>query len=159
MKINELIAAISQKHNKEGIDVFPPASIKDIQTFEKQIVFSLPEDFKEFYLICNGFGCAEDIFNMIPLNEIRTGPDNCGDNWFYFAEYMIYSDMWGLRMVAKDQYEIFNGSHPSLVLTSSLNEFLERFLLGNVFDHGGLYEWRDEIEIEVGRSKLNNNKQ
>ena len=61
---------------------------------------------------------------------------------------MIYCDMWGLRKISSTEYEIFNGSYPKLALTFSMQEFLERFLRGNVFDPGGLYDWHDEIGIK-----------
>ncbi len=58
---------------------------------------------------------------------MRYGEDN-GTDWFYFSEYMIYSDMWGLRLTASKEYEIFNGGFPEIIMTSSLLEFLNRFL-------------------------------
>jgi hypothetical protein len=97
-----------------------------------------------FLVVC-GFSCNEDIFNVVPLSGITQYQQDYGENWFYFAEYMIYSDMWGLRLTKEGRYEIFNGSYPELTLTSSLNEFLGRFLQGNVFEAGGLYDWYDEI--------------
>ncbi len=145
MKLKELITEITKKNRKEGIDVYQPASATEILAFEKEIGFLLPGDFKEFYLCCNGFGCVDDIFNMIPLGRIKNHPSDYGINWFYFAEYMIYSDMWGLRINSKEEYEIFNGSYPDLILTSSLKEFLEKFLQGNVFEPGGIYNWQEEI--------------
>ena len=148
MRIKELIDHIIQKNSNTGIEVNRPASEEDIMIFEKQIGFALPNDFKEFYSTCNAFGCTEDIFNIVPLYEIRTYPVDYGSNWFYFAEYMIYCDMWGLRKISSTEYEIFNGSYPKLALTSSMQEFLERFLRGNVFDPGGLYDWHDEIGIK-----------
>ena len=148
MSIKLLIESIIQKHKADGIEVFPPASEKEIITFEKKVGFALPDDFREFYSICNGFGCNEDIFNMIPLGTTTTYPDDYGPNWFHFAEYMIYSDGWSLRMISPGQYEIFNDSYPKVPLTTSLGEFLERFLRGNVFDAGGLYQWQDEIGIK-----------
>ena len=49
---------------------------------------------------------------------------------------MIYSDTWGLRLSSKKKYEIFNGSFPEIVMTSSLIEFLNRYLKGNLFEVG-----------------------
>ncbi len=146
--MKELINAIALKHHKGGIDVYENATASDIVAFEVQIGFSLPADFKEFYSICNGFGCNEDIFNIIPLSQITRYQQDYGPNWFYFSEYMIYSDMWGVRLTSSAQYEIFNGSHPGIPMTSSIREFLSRFLNGNVFDAGGLYEWHDELGIK-----------
>jgi hypothetical protein len=146
--MKELIDSIAQKHYDSGIDIYPSASLSDIADFEKLMGFSLPTDFKEFYLTCNGFGCNEDIFTMITLANIRQYPQDYGEHWFYFSEYMIYSDTWGLRFTSSGQYEIFNGSYPDKIMTSSLTEFLTRFLKGNVFDAGGLYEWQEELGIK-----------
>lgn len=148
MKVKQIIDLIKQKHHDSGIEINSPAKLSDINDFEKQMGFLLPADFKEFYLTCNGFGCNEDIFNMISLQDIRQHQQDFGQNWFYFSEYMIYSDTWGLRITSTGQYEIFNGSYPDKTMTSSLMEFLQRFLKGNVFETGGLYEWHDELRIK-----------
>jgi hypothetical protein len=148
MTIKELIESIALKHRDSGIDIYAPATLADIAAFEQQIGFPLPTEFKEFYSMCSGFGCNEDIFNIVPLSEIRNHPQDYGTNWFYFSEYMIYSDMWGLRFTSFGQHEIFNASYPDIAMTSSLIEFLSRFLKGNVFDPGGLYEWHDELRIK-----------
>ncbi|WP_394677448.1 SMI1/KNR4 family protein [uncultured Sphingobacterium sp.] len=145
--MRQLITAIKQKHEKDGIDIYPGAMLSEIDTFEQKIGFPLSDEFRRFYLLCNGFGCNEDIFNIIPLAGIMEYANNYGDNWFYFSEYMIYSDIWGLRYLGDCRYEIFNAIHPTIALTSSLTEFLQRFLKGNVFDPGGLYQWHQELGI------------
>ncbi len=147
MNIKILIKLIQEKHHQSGIEVNPPATLSDITEFENKIGFALPSDFIEFYLTCNGFGCNEDIFNMIPLQNIRKYEENFGKNWFHFSEYMIYSEMWGLRRTSEGDFEIFYSSYPDKVMTSSIKEFLQRFLAGNVFDSGGLYEWQKELGI------------
>lgn len=141
--MQQLIAAIEAKHQETGIKVNPPASDDAIKSFEKKTGFSLPPDFTAFYSICNGFECDEDLFRMVALEEIIERRDY-GKDWFHFAEYMIFSDMWSLRKTQNGQYLILNGSFKS-ILTSSLHEFLERFLQGNVFDENGLYAWQDEL--------------
>ncbi|NVO85195.1 SMI1/KNR4 family protein [Hymenobacter terrestris] len=146
--MKELVGLIRNKHKDSGIDVNIAATISDITTFESQIGFELPDDFRDFFLTCNGFSCDEDIFNIIPLQSIKQHPQDYGYNWFYFAEYMIYSDMWGLRRTVSGQFEIFNGSYPDKTMTSSLKEFLQIFLTGNVFENGGLYEWHDKLGIK-----------
>ncbi len=148
MNMKNLVDLIVDKHRDNGVDVNLPATVAEIADFEIQIGFSLPADFKEFYLTCNGFGCDEDIFNMVPLQDIRRYPQDYGDNWFYFSEYMIYSDMWGLRRTTMGQFETFNGSYPDKTMTSYLSEFLQKFLIGNVFETGGLYEWHDELGLK-----------
>lgn len=147
--MKKLIDSIIQKHRKDGIDVYPPATLSKIADFEKEIGFDLPKNFKEFYLISDGFYCNEDLFKMIPISEMRGYPKDYGDNWFYFSEYMIYSDMWGIRYTPSGKYEIFNGSYPDKTMTSSLVEFLEKFLQGNVFEKGGL-----RVDYMTGMKKL-----
>ena len=146
--MKELIDLIAEKHRIDGIKISPSASNFDITEFENKVGFNLPQDFREFYLICNGFNCEEDIFNIMSLPEITDRWENYDDNWFYFSEYMIYSDMWGIRITEAGKYEIFNGSYPKKAMTSSLEEFLKKFLKGNVFDSGGLYDWHEELEIK-----------
>ncbi len=92
MTMRELISAIELKHKESGITVNPPASTYDIRYFEKRLGFGLPPDFKEFYSICDGFECTEDIFNMVSLDYALRHEQDHGKNWFHFAEYMIYSD-------------------------------------------------------------------
>ena len=144
MDIKELITAISLKNREQGITTFSPATAKSIADFENTIGFPLPPDFKEFYSLCNGFACNEDIFNFISLNEISER----GKDWFCFSEYMIYSDTWELQITQDGQYQIYNGHYPETIMTSSLIEFLERFLQGNVFGDGGLYDWMKELGIK-----------
>lgn len=146
MKMNELIAAIVSKHKKDGIDVNPPASIQAIEAFERKIGFSLPADFVEFYSVCNGFTCTEDIFNMKTLEDITAYQSDFGVDWFHFSDYMISSDVWSLRKKASGDFEIINSGEVTITLTSSLYTFLERFLKGNVFETDGLYNWHDELK-------------
>ncbi|MGM9477879.1 SMI1/KNR4 family protein [Pedobacter sp. GSP4] len=141
--IKDLITAIAKNHKDSGFLLHDPASNQAILEFEKAIGFELPPDFREFYSICNGFECDEDIFNFLSLEEIIAN-NNFGSSWFYFAEYMIYSDMWSIRKNDKGVIEIYN--EEDIVLTSSLSEFLERFLNGGVFESNGLYHWNKEIK-------------
>ena len=147
MAMKNIVALIEKKHKQEGIQIHPPATLVDIARFEQQIGFALPEDFKAFYTICNGFGCTEDIFNMTPLEEITKCDKGDALQGFYFAEYMTNCDMWGLRFIAEGKYEIFNGSYPRVAMTSSLEEFLNHFLEGDVFEKGGLYDWFKELKV------------
>ncbi|TDQ11017.1 DUF6896 domain-containing protein [Pedobacter metabolipauper] len=149
MNLTELISAIEQKHKNDGIEVNPPASQQQIDDFQRKIGFPLPHDFIEFYKICNGFYCNEDIFNMKSIEDMLEDPDDYVHSWFYFSDYMINSDLWLLRLNSDGHYEIFNVSDIEIVLTSSLNEFLEHFLQGNVFDKGGLYDWQEKLKTSL----------
>lgn len=145
--MHNLVEAIIAKHRDYGIEVFAAVTPAAIQAFEARIGFALPEDFRTFYRYCNGFGCTEDIFNMSALEEITQYSDNYGDGWCIFAEYMIYSEGWALRLSDTGQYEIFNTHYPGIVLTNSLSVFLEHFLSGGVFQPGGLYTLQEERGI------------
>ena len=145
MTIRELITAIAKKHKSLGIKVLPPATSYQIRQFEQKIGFELPADFREFYSVCNGFECAEDIFTISSLETILGYTSNYGTNWYHFAEHMIYSGTWSLRKVADSKYEIFYEDLDSeIILGTSIQEFLTRFLVGNVFEEGGLYDWYEE---------------
>ncbi len=142
MAIKYLVEAIAKKHGAQFITLNAPSTPAKISTFERRTGFILPADFIEFYTICNGFACNEDLFNMTRLSEIT----DYGTNWFHFAEYMIYADMWGLTRTSDGEYEIFQGNYPGVFMTSSLEEFLTRFLAGNVFEPGGLYDWLEVLK-------------
>ena len=91
--MEDLIRKISIKNQKEGFLLRSPAEINEIEKFEKKIGFKHPKDFLNFYQICNGFECTDDIFNFLSLSDIIEDNTNFKNNWFYFSEYMIYSDM------------------------------------------------------------------
>lgn len=145
--IAAIIDRIKTNKTALGITLYNGASEHDIKTFEETMNTRLPEDIKTFYRCCNGFESEEDLFRIIPLDEIiERGKDsylvNNGD--FHFAEYMIYCDMWSLSVNTSDNsYFIYNSADDIVTLTSSFAVFLNRFLDGGVFE--GLYDWRTEI--------------
>ncbi|RQO75230.1 hypothetical protein DBR43_07670 [Pedobacter sp. KBW06] len=147
MTMYRLISEIQLKHLKEGITINPAASIQSIEAFERKIGFRLPEDFIEFYSVCNGFECEEHMFNVKKLEEITDFQVDYGSNWFHFSDYLVSSDFWSLR-VFENRYEIFNVADVEIILTSSLKEFLERYLKGDIFEPEGLYYWHEEIRLK-----------
>ncbi len=144
--MKDIIAAIAAKHQQEGFIINPPATAAEIAAFERAAGFALPEDFSRLYTICNGFECDEDQFNLSPLTNIMEYGRSDQPYSFIFAEYMTRSDQWGMRLLNDGTYEIFNCSKPGLVLTTDLEVFLHRFLLGNVFETGGLYDWQEKLK-------------
>lgn len=149
--IAEIIERIKVDKNKLGITLFAPASLTDLLNFEKIRRVRLPHDLVKFYSFSNGFESAEEIFRIIPLDEMI---DNMKDRDtyiveqgdFHFAEYMIYSDMWTIKINSADRndYTIYNYADNVITLTNSFSEFLETFLNGGVF--AGLYTWRENVE-------------
>jgi hypothetical protein len=146
MTINELVLAIARKHENDHFKLLEPPSNAEILNFEKFIGFGLPQDFRTFYGICNGFEMDEDMFRMIPVEEIIASQVNRKERTFDFAEYMLYSDFWALKFFGNSLYKIVNTGGNGGVLGSDLSEFLQRFLTGGVFEPGGLYDWHDETK-------------
>ncbi len=154
LTIADVIERIKVDKDKLGITLFMPASLTEILNFEKIRKVRLPDDFVEFYSFSNGFESAEDIFRIIPLDEMI---DNLKDrdtyiveqNDFHFAEYMIYSDMWTINInpADKNDYRVYNNADSVITLTNSFSEFLDTFLNGGVFD--GLYTWRENVERQT----------
>jgi hypothetical protein len=149
--ITDIIAKIKAEKEELGITLYAPASSTEILDFENSMGIKLSEDIAEFYRFCNGFESEEDMFRIIPLDEIIDNieqPDTYAVelNDFHFAEYLIYSDMWTISVnpVDRNDYHIYNKAENVIILTNSFVEFLNTFLIGGVFN--GLYTWRKNIE-------------
>jgi len=151
MSITKAIQLLKTYKGPLGLTLHGSASEKLIIEVEKAYGITLPEDFKTLYRFTDGFETVEDMFNMIPLNEIIDNRKEQHHLWI--AEYMIYSDMWELEINPgiADKYSIsIDDYHKGkIVLTHSLPEFIERLLKGGVFGLGGLYRWRDEIKAQL----------
>lgn len=140
--ITDIISRIRRDKAEFGITLYDGASPIDIAEFEKVKHVKLPNDFKELYRFCNGFESAEDMFRIIPLQEIIENRDTkylVGQNDFHFAEYMIYCDMWTVSINSQDSqnYTIYREAGGMSVLTNSLTDFLNMFLNTSVY---GLYQ-------------------
>ena len=148
MNILELIQAIAEKHKHEKFVLRPPVSPDRLAIFEKHIGFPLPDDFRTFYTICDGFEMDDDdMFKFADLDEIMKGHGTKEKNAFHFADYLVYSDMWTLKYFGAGDYRIMHLGAKEIILTDSLAEFLGRFLQGGVSDNGGLYDWHDEVRL------------
>jgi hypothetical protein len=128
-----------------------------IRQVEKVHNITLPEDIKQFYRFSDGFETAEDLFNLIPLNEIIKSKSDSNYQHLYIAEYMVYSDMWALEIDHDNHnnYRIYNINRYSekIVLTNSLSDFLKRFLDAGVFGPNGLYKWGEAIRQNIMKNK------
>ena len=86
------------------------------------------------------------------LKEILEQKDEYNKDEFYIAEYLIYSDVWTLRINnQKGELSIYNSDHSSrdwMLLTNSFDEFLTRFLNYGLFDEHGLYDWVNEEKAD-----------
>lgn len=148
--IESIFEHITQNQTALGITLYPCADSEDIKIFETDNGIILPDDFKSLYKLCNGFESEEDMFRIIPLNEISNEimlSKNTIRKRLPFAEYMIYSDTWefSIDKHSENKYLICNVSDKTIELTDSLIEFLSVFLKGGVFETGGLYDWHNKL--------------
>lgn len=148
MKIDDAIALLNSYSGPFKLILHPAASEALIHAVEQAYDIRLPEDFKSFYRFTNGFEIDEDIFNMIPLDEMISNSKD--DQRPAIAEFMIYSDLWYLEIddTDADQYQIYVISHDAekIILTNSLADFILSALNGSVCEPGGLYEWQKETK-------------
>ncbi|NMH88697.1 SMI1/KNR4 family protein [Flavivirga algicola] len=150
MELIDVLNLIKDNESFCGIELNRPATDDEIDLFEASKEIKLPKDFKTIYKFSNGFETDEDLFRLIPLNEIiDNGKDDycINDNSFHFTEYMIYSDMWTVEINPNDieNYRIYNKAENIVYLTNSLTEFLCVFLNKGIYE--GLYEWREKKQI------------
>lgn len=150
MSISAIIKYLTEHLDETDITLHEGASDALINQLEQSHNITLPDDIKQFYQFSNGFESDEDIFNIIPIEEIIDS--KTADRWsnLYIAEYMVYCDMWELEIDQDNpnKYIIFYTDQNSekIILTNSFSEFIQRFLTGGVFEPGGLYFWNDEIK-------------
>ncbi len=150
--IIDIIARIQKEKRELGIILYDNARLEDIIYFKRIIQVTLPTEFKSFYSFSNGFESGEDMFRLLPLDEMIENKSNGRDSYlvskndFHFAEYMIYCDMWTISVNKQNNndYSIYNKNGNVITLTHSFTEFFDVFLRGGVFD--GLYNWRKRIE-------------
>ncbi|WP_170172532.1 SMI1/KNR4 family protein [Hymenobacter rigui] len=144
MSIQQLIATLKADLPQKDITLYPPASAQLMQQLEAALGVVLPADFREFYAFCNGFGSAEFLFHITPIEEILHFKDY-QPHQFLFAEYGACVDFWIVEIAPEaTSYRILSqGSAGEMVfLTDSLALFIHRFLQGDIF---GLLDWAAEL--------------
>ncbi|GAA4335822.1 hypothetical protein GCM10023149_44090 [Mucilaginibacter gynuensis] len=143
MSISEIITYLKTHIGQTDITLYEAAPIELINKFETTFNVKLPDDIKEFYLFCNGFESDEDLFRIIPLDEMIEYKGRNDDHNIYIAEYLIYSNAWQLE-VNDNSYRISNIDQ-TWILTRNFAEFLDRFLKNGLFKPNGLYDWSNEV--------------
>ncbi|MGN6180411.1 MAG: hypothetical protein ACTHNW_14585 [Mucilaginibacter sp.] len=144
MTIQDIIQRIEQNKEALGITLYPPATLRGISNIERTFKLTFPTELRHLYSFCDGFESEEDLFRIVPLDEIQYMSKRLKSNQICIAEYLTYCDFWNMTINADGSYEISEGSFHT-VLTNSLTDFLDHFLTGGVFEAGGLYEWKENI--------------
>jgi hypothetical protein len=98
MFISDILHQLSENLSSYDITLYSPATDRGLTDLERKLKCPLPDDMTALYRFCNGFESAEDMFRLIPLEEIADRLSDCKPNCFLFAEYMIYSDMWEIEI-------------------------------------------------------------
>lgn len=142
-------AAHKVKMKSLGISLRPPATVEDIAKLEIAVDQKLPQEIKDYYSYCNGFDSNDWLFNLLSIEQILYYKSELEISEFYFAEYMIYSDNWNIKLESENSFSINNSNHGTgaqVVLTDSIYEFLERYLNsdGVLSAEIGLYKWYEE---------------
>jgi hypothetical protein len=119
------------KEMKDGLDVTdrednllhvtfsinPPAKREDVEFFEKQSGFVLPESYKNFLYVCNGgkFFNYEDLggFRFFKISEIKAEIDEMEE---------IYEEDWDKSIVPFARY-IGEGNHLAFKFVLSTNKY------------------------------------
>ncbi|MEH3112632.1 SMI1/KNR4 family protein [Pedobacter terrae] len=144
-KFKAFFAKHKDRMNALGVKLNPPSTNEDICKLEIAVGHVLPEDIKSFYSYCNGFDTEDWIFNVLSIEQILYYKSELKLSEFYFAEYMIYTDNWRIKIENSDTYFITNGNHKEnqqLVLTNSIFEFLKVYFNSDgVLSENGLYKW------------------
>lgn len=97
--INSWTAIAIQQWQSEGIELNEPISIENIVSAEKTINYVFPEQFKELYLLINGFKNNDwrvNMFSIWPIERIvEEYLDNQDKNFVGFSDYLINSHQIG----------------------------------------------------------------
>lgn len=144
--ITDIINYLKNRLYETDITLYAGATDLEIYEFENGAGVKLPDDIRQFYQFSNGFISDEDLFRIVPLNELIHG------DVLYIAEYLIYCDLWELIInpAENNYYEITwtDNDRNNLVLTTSFSDFIQRFLMGGVFEKDGLYDWANAISAK-----------
>ena len=146
-EIKTAIASLIDKPKELGIILKPPATENELALLQNAFQRDLPNDIKHFYSHCNGIDTLDSLFRILSINDILENRDQLKTHSFPFAEYMIFSDVWTLSLTNDNSYTIANSNHGKdehVVLTTSLCEFLERYVKGGLFEKDRLYDWYEE---------------
>lgn len=145
------INKLKEANPKLGIELNPPASDYEIENLEDILNSNLPSDLRKFYRITNGFETNDNLFRILPIEEVISHKGELPSNQIYFAEYMIYSDTWEVVIdpINTEEYKIINSNHKKdkeIILTNNLLDFLERYLENGIFGDHGLFSWYDDLK-------------
>lgn len=125
----EAIFKIIEQWKEEGIQLSPPATLEAIRRAEEIIGYTFPSDFKEVYLIADGFkewDWRPNMFSIWPLqriideyleqrsNSAGTSPyqQEQSENFVGFCDYLINSHQIGFLKNRIGVYKSYDELNP-----------------------------------------------
>jgi cell wall assembly regulator SMI1 len=148
--ITDVINYLKTNLDDTDITLNKGASKNQIEAVENAYNIKLPDDIRQFYEFTDGFISDEDMFSIIPLNDVIWNKEQRNYKELYIAEFMIYCDAWELIVNpdSNNDYKIttIDNTNDNIVLTNSFVEFLRRFLIGGLYEKDGLYDWRVQLK-------------
>ena len=119
--MNEQTKIINNWH-KERVSLNPPAVIDQIIDCEKVLDFAFPDDFKNFYSICNGFHdwvMDSKFLSLWPIEKIIE-EHNSSSDFISFCDFLVNSHQIGFIKSNTGIYKDYDQSK----ICESFNEFL-----------------------------------
>ena len=154
-----IIQRLKNDGHRFGIVLNPPSSESELIRFKDELQIELHSDIAEFYKKCNGFESDDYLFRVIPLKEIIENKSEFERGTFNFAEYLIYSDTWDLKIDSNNKiYKIVNCNHKTdepIRTWDSLHSFLDNYLDGTgLFGEQGLYTTNKSHQVKTSQQKI-----
>lgn len=127
-----------------GVKLRPPASLQEIEAFERRAGVRLPNDMRDYLLLADGmeeFDMDADLFSFWQLSRIvpisvllpephyeayRNVPD--AHHCFCFADWSINADVYSIHLSSDASKPIrFSGLGPRYLPFTSFTEFVEAY--------------------------------
>ncbi len=150
-----ILQELKNRNPDLGISLRPPAPPEKIKELELILDHDLPEDIKSFYEITNGFETDDLLFQILSIEEIIQYKHELKTNEIFFAEYLIYSDVWTIKFNTGDAYQIINSGYDTreIVISTSITDFIIEYADGGgLFGENGLYARYETLKNQTNPS-------
>ncbi|MBE7170316.1 MAG: hypothetical protein INR73_06985 [Williamsia sp.] len=92
--IISVLKRVSSNSCKYPLKLKHAAGLEQIRAAEERLKLALPVEIFSFYCYSNGAEGDDNIFNILPVEELQLKKDENG-NCVVFSEYLIYSEVCG----------------------------------------------------------------
>lgn len=105
------VQEVITKWRSETVKLNTPAIATDIEKTEAALNFKFPEDFREFYLVANGFedyDWQEHMFSLWPLERIIEEYESEDKRFIGFCDFFTSSLFIGFNKIQPGIFKIYN---------------------------------------------------